>query len=143
MTVVDASVWVSRLVPQDVHHAASRRWLEEQGAGGDLVISPTLLLAEVAGALSRRTGQCELAHQAVQMLLRLAELRLVPLDRRLGHSAAQLGAEIGLRGVDAVYVATAHHLNIPLVTLDREQRARAGRLIEVRSPGQGGGPIGR
>lgn len=142
MTVVDASVWVSRLVPQDVHHAASRRWLDEQAAGGDLVISPTLLLAEVAGALSRRTGQSDLAHQAVQLLLRLTELRLVPLDDRLGRSAAQLAAEIGLRGADAVYVATAHHLNVPLVTLDREQQVRAGRLVEVRSPGQRGGPIG-
>ena len=65
MTVVDASVWVSRLVPQDIHHAASQRWLEEQAAGGDLV----------AGAISRRTGRGELAHQAVQVLLRLAEPR--------------------------------------------------------------------
>ena len=107
------------------------------------MISPTLLLAEVAGALSRRMSQSELAHQAVQMLLRLTELRLVPLDGRLGRSAAQLAAEIGLRGADAVYVANAHHLNVPLVTLDREQQARAGRLVEVRSPGQRGGPIGR
>ena len=143
MTVVDASVWVSRLAPQDIHHATSRRWLEAQAAGGDLLISPTLLLAQVAGALSRRTGQAELAHRAVQMLLRLKELRLVPLDSRLGRSAAQLAAEIGLRGADAVYVATAHHLDVPLVTLDREQQARAGRLIEVRSPGQRGGSSGR
>ena len=139
--VVDASVWVSRLVPQDIHHAASRRWLEARAAGGDLVISPILLLAEVAGAVSRRTGHSELAHQAVQMLLRIGELRLVPLDSRLGRLAAHLAAEIVLRGADAVYVATAHHLNVPLVTLDREQRARAGHLVEVQSPGQRGGPV--
>ena len=37
MTVVDASVWVSRLVPQDVHHEASRGWLAHHLArGGDL-----------------------------------------------------------------------------------------------------------
>jgi len=143
VTVVDASVWVSRLVPQDVHHAASRRWLEEQAAGGDLVISPTLLLAEVAGAVSRRTGHAQLAHQAVQMLLRLTELRLVPLDGRLGRSAAQLAAEIGLRGADAVYLATAHHLNVPLVTWDREQQARADRLVAVQAPGRRGEPFGR
>ena len=93
MTVVDASVWVSRLIPQDRHHPASRRWFEEQAAGGDLVISPTLLLAEVTGAVARRTGHSELALQAVRTLLRLTELRLVPLDSRLGHLAAQLAAE--------------------------------------------------
>ena len=141
MTVVDASVWVSRLVPQDIQHAASRRWLEEQAAGGDLVISPTLLLAEVAGAISRRTRHGELAHQAVQVLLRLTELRLVPLDSRLGRMAAQLAAEIGLRGADAVYVATAHHLNVPLVTWDREQQVRADRLVAVQSPGRHGGRV--
>jgi predicted nucleic acid-binding protein len=53
--------------------------------------------------------------------------------------AAELIAEVGLRGADAVYVATAHHLNVPLVTPDREQRARAGRLVEVQSPGPVGG----
>jgi predicted nucleic acid-binding protein len=143
VTVVDASVWVSRLVPQDVHHAASRGWLEEQAAGGNLAISPTLLLAEVAGAVSRRTGHSELAHQAVQMLLRLTELRLVPLDSRVGRSAAQLAAETGLRGADAVYVATAHHLSVPLVTLDRDQQARAGRLVEVRFPEPRGGSVSR
>jgi predicted nucleic acid-binding protein len=129
-------------VPQDIHHAASRRWLEEQAAGGELVISPTLLLAEVAGAVSRRTGHPKLAHQAVQVLLRLAELRLVPVDGRLRRLAVRLAAEVGLRGADAVYVATAHHLNVPLVTLDREQRVRAGRLVEIQSPRQRGGLVG-
>jgi hypothetical protein len=28
------------------------------------------------------------------------------------------------------------------VTLDREQRARAGRLVKVQSPGQWAGPVG-
>ena len=77
------------------------------------------------------------------MLLRLTELRLVPLDSRLGRSAAQLAAEIVLRGADAVYVATAHHLNVPLVTWDREQQARADRLVAVQSPGRRGEPFGR
>ena len=51
MMVVDASVWVSRLVPQDAHHATSRQWLERQLMEGALLIAPVLVLAEVAGAL--------------------------------------------------------------------------------------------
>lgn len=134
MIVVDASVWVSRLVPHDVRYATSRDWLERQVASGRLLVAPVLLLAEVAGAVSRRTGRPRLAKRATEALLRLPGLRLVPLDARLGRTAAGLAAERGLRGADAVYVATASHLNIPLVTWDSEQRERASGLVAVRAP---------
>jgi predicted nucleic acid-binding protein len=114
-------------------------WLAERAAGGDLLISPMLLPVEVAGAVSRRTGRPRLAHQAVRALLRLSELRLVPVDRGLGRLAAELAADIGLRGADAAHVATAHHLNVPLVTWDPDQQVRAGRLVAVLSPARPGG----
>ena len=53
MRVVDASVWVGRLVPQDAHFEASRRWLEAVVARGGRLISPILLLSEVSGAIAR------------------------------------------------------------------------------------------
>lgn len=49
MRVVDASVWMSRLVPQDVYHGVSCRWLEVQAAAGDRLVAPVLLLTEVVG----------------------------------------------------------------------------------------------
>ncbi len=131
MRVVDASVWVSRLVPQDAHHATSRRWLETHA---DLLIAPILLLAEVAGAISRRAGVPELGWQAVESLTQLPNLRLVPLDPHLGLETARLAAVLQLRGADAAYVAVAHHLRIPLITWDREQAERAGQLIAVYTP---------
>ncbi len=131
MRVVDASVWVSRLVPQDVHHPASRRWLETHA---DLLIAPILLLAEVAGAIARRAGSPELGRQAMESLAQLPNLRLVPLDPRLGLETARLAADLQLRGADAAYVAVAHHLHIPLVTWDQEQADRAGSLIAVYTP---------
>ena len=94
-----------------------------------------LMLAEVAGAISRRTGRARLARRAVEGLLRLPALRLVSVDQRLGEAAAQLAADLRLRGADAVYVATARHLRLPLITWDREQRERAARLIPARAPG--------
>lgn len=134
MTVIDASVVVSRLVPQDPHYSASRDWLERHVRAEGLLIAPVLLLAEVAGAVSRRTGERRLADRAVRSLLRLPGLRLIALDHRLGQAAARLAGDLGLRGADAVYVATAHHLRVPLVTWDAEQRERAGRLVSVRTP---------
>jgi predicted nucleic acid-binding protein len=134
VTVVDASVWVARLVPQDVHHAAARAWLERYIAGGGVVAAPMLLLAEVAGAISRRTGQPGLAHAAVAHLLRLPGIRLVAIDRHLSQAATQLAADLGLRGADAVYVATALELRVPLLTLDHDQLSRAASSIIASAP---------
>ncbi len=67
-------------------------------------------------------------------MLRLPVLHLVTLHRQLGISAAQLAADLHLRGADAVYVAIAEALSLPLVTWDREQLTRAAGRIAVRTP---------
>lgn len=132
--VVDASVWVSRLVIGDVHHARCQMWFQAQATNGDLLVAPVFVLAEVAGAISRRTGHRMLAHRAVGLLQKLASLRLVSLDASLAGLAAQLAADHALRGADAVYVATALRLGLPLVTLDGEQLHRAQAIISAMSP---------
>lgn len=134
MTVVDASVWVSRLVTWDVNHTASRQWLEMHDASGGRLVAPVILLAEVSGAVSRRTNDARLGHQATATLLRLRALRLVAVDRRLGEAAARVGADLGLRGADAVYVALAQQLKLPLVTWDKEQQEKARRVVVADSP---------
>ncbi|OGL05900.1 MAG: hypothetical protein A3H48_00710 [Candidatus Rokubacteria bacterium RIFCSPLOWO2_02_FULL_71_18] len=118
----------------DVRHEASRRWLTRHVAGGGLVIAPTLLLPEVAGAVARRTAEPRLARRAVDAVLRLPALRLVPVDDVLARMAAKLAARLRVRGADAVYIAVAATLQLPLVTWDVEQRDRAARLVEVFVP---------
>lgn len=134
MSVVDASVWVSLLVASDVHHHASRQWLEEHVTQGGQLVAPILALAEVAGAISRRTGAVQLGTQALDTLQRLPALRLVALDRRLGEAAGRAAAELGLRGADAVYVALAQQLRLPLITWDNEQIGKAAGHTVVLSP---------
>jgi len=131
--VLDASVWVSRLVLQDEFHAAVKSWMEQQREAGVQFISPTLLLAEVGGAISRRTGDPALGKQAIHQLEDLPGLRLVEMDNELIHEAANLAAELGLRGADSVYVAVARQLNLPLVTFDVDQRERSGEKITIQS----------
>lgn len=134
MIVVDASVWVSRLVPQDTNHTVTRQWMEQYTAKGGRQAVSVLMLAEVAGAIARRTGHSNLAHQAIQHLLRLRSVRVVPVDRRLGRAAALIAADFHVRGADATYVAIAHQLNIPLVTWDEDQQTKAGVAIAVYTP---------
>jgi len=134
MRVVDASVWVGRLVDTEAHYAASRRWIEVYLARGGQMVAPMLLLAEVAGAVARRIGDKALANRATEALLAVPNLRLVPLDAQLGQASAQLAADLGLKGADATYVAVAHLLGVPLVTWDRQQGERAAERIAVYTP---------
>jgi predicted nucleic acid-binding protein len=133
--VVDASVLVSGFLLHDVHYDASRRWLSRHVAGGGLVLAPTLIFAELAGAVARRSGSPRLGRRAVEAIQRLPTLRLIMLDEPLSRTAANLAARLRLRGSDAVYVATAALLRVPLLTWDAEQRERAARIVDVISPG--------
>jgi predicted nucleic acid-binding protein len=119
-------------VAADVHHPVSQQWLDAHIASGGQCAVPTLVLAEVAGAISRRTGEARLGQAALKVLLRLPGLRVVSVERRLGLEAAQLAADLGLRGADAIYVALAQRLSVPLITWDQEQRDRTlGRVVAL------------
>ena len=131
--VLDASVWVARLVSQDEFHEPVKTWMEKQRETGAQFISPALLLAEVGGAITRRTGDPALSKRAITQLERLPGLRLVDMDHELVREAARLAAELGLRGADSLYVATARQLGLPLVTFDVDQRARAQARVTIRS----------
>ena len=133
MNVVDASVWVSLFVGSDAHHFESRRWFEEGVGRGATVVAPAIVLAEIAGAVARRTGRCSDGDAAVRLATRVPGIRLVNVNRHVGIHAASLASELRLRGADAVYVAVADLLEVPLVTWDDEQIGRAGgRVTAVR-----------
>jgi predicted nucleic acid-binding protein len=132
--VTDASVWVARLIPQEPKHAACVTWWESFDASSGRIIAPVLLLSEVCGAISRRTGKPRLALQVLRTLLDAPELTFVTMDREFAEHAARLAAGLGLRGADAVYVALAHRLHVPLLSLDSEHSTKAGRTVEVIGP---------
>jgi predicted nucleic acid-binding protein len=134
MIVVDASVWVSLFVANDSHHSASRSWLAGAVKARELIVAPISLLAEVSGAIARRTGQPELGRKAVEHMMHLPALRLVAVDNRLGRLAASTAADCQLRGADALYVAVAQRLNSPLITWDKEQLTRAAALVVTYTP---------
>jgi predicted nucleic acid-binding protein len=132
--VVDASVGISIFVPHDVHHRPSRRWLDRWLEDGNRVTTPILALSEVSGAVARRTQASSRGHRAAARLRRVPILRLDPLDDLLGEEAAKLAADLQLRGANAVYLALAMHLSIPLVTWDQEQLTRGAAVVQTRVP---------
>jgi predicted nucleic acid-binding protein len=133
LIVVDASVWGSYFYPTDVNHATSRAWILQQIINNTPLISPVLLLSEVGGPVSRRVGQAE-AKQAINELRGLQSVFLIDLDETLALTAASLAVDLQLRGADAVYVAVAEQLSLPLVTWDREIINRAAGVAHAQTP---------
>ena len=134
MYVVDASVWAGWLILDDLYHDPSRHWISTAARQGEPLYAPLLVLAEVAGAVARRTGLSELGTQAVSLVRHLPDAQLVPVDTELAQLGAQLAAALRLRGADALYVALARRLSIPLITWDQEQWERGRPLVAVLNP---------
>jgi predicted nucleic acid-binding protein len=55
------------------------------------------------------------------------------MEHALVESAARLAALLCLRGADAIYVAAAEYLNLPLCTLDAEQARRAAYQVAIQT----------
>ena len=129
--VVDASVWVSRMIEGDEFHVAVKSWMNTQRGQDTTFVSPSLFLAEVVGVISRVTGKPELGLNAIQKIENLPEVRIVEMDKALMDEASRVAAKYSLRGADSVYVAVASTLKIPLVTFDVDQREKASKLVEI------------
>ncbi|MBV9614090.1 MAG: type II toxin-antitoxin system VapC family toxin [Ktedonobacteraceae bacterium] len=132
--VVDASVWVSRLIPSDVNYEASYLWMEQYKTTKRLMVSPAILLIEVSSAISRQTGNSEIAKDAIIKLNALSTMRIVPLDNDLILLSMNIAADLQLRAADATYVAVAQQLNIPLVSWDKEQLRKASSILAAYTP---------
>lgn len=140
MMVVDASVWVSRFLPEDAFHQASRMWLIEMATAGVALVAPTIVLAEVSGSIARRTGNDQLSYQIVQQIRQLPSVQFIAVDDTLGQLAAQTASTYRLRGADAVYMAVAQRLQIPLISWDQEQLDRAAAGVTTFRPGEAPDP---
>ncbi len=132
--VVDASVWVSWLITQDANHNISRLWMERYIKTGGLLVAPALALIEISAAISRQTGQIAQAKEVAKDLSSVRTMRFVPLDSVLIRVAVDVAADLKLRAGDTTYVAVAYQLKIPLVSWDKEQLQRAGRLTRTYTP---------
>ena len=131
---VDASVFVSAFNPAEPDHPASHRLLTRLRDTIAPIAVPTLVLPEVAAAISRVRQDAQLAREFATQVARLPTLVLVPLDATLAHSAVEIAAAYRLRGSDAVYVSVALRFGSLLVTLDRQQAERAKAVVAVSSP---------
>jgi len=104
--------------------------------GGEIAYAPIIVLAEVAGGISRGTGQPGLARRLIGLLRRVPNFVFVPVEETLGQQAAEIAAGRQIRGCDSVYVALAGQLGATLITLDGEQRQRAPASVIAQTPSE-------
>ncbi len=130
--VVDASVWVSRLMQSDSNHRASETWSNRYTLAHGIFVAPEFIIVELAAALSRITQQPFAARQTAMALYHNFDIKAV--DTALLHLASGLAADLRLRAGDAIYVALAHKLGVPLISWDKEQLQRAAPLVQTYSP---------
>ena len=133
---VDASVFVNGFNPYEAGHEESRRLLALLQEQATPIVVPTLLLPEVAAAISRGRQDADLAREFAAALSRLPHLVLIPLDTTLAQQAADVAAQYQLRGSDAVYAAVALRFGSTLITLDPEQRERVTSAILTLYPAE-------
>lgn len=132
--VIDASVWVAALLINDTHHDASVALLRALVQHKQQAAISVLAWPEIAGAIARRTGDNELARNAIAFLNKQAWLEYVPLDEPLARYTITVATEQRLRGSDAVYVALASQRDGMLITLDHEMLERAPTRVIARTP---------
>lgn len=136
MVVLDASVWVARLLTDEVRHSQSRTWLLDWMSGGSTLVVPRIFVAEVGAAVARRTDSGRRGQRAIAQVRNEPLIEIRDLTRERWDRGADLAAQLQLRAADAAYVTLAEELGLPLLTWDQEILTRASDVIDVRTPNQ-------
>lgn len=134
--VLDASVWVSSQLPTDSNYVVASTWINRHLEADGYFVEPVWLLAEKAAAISRRAGP-QNANDAIALLgnlLRQQIFHFLPMSPALIDETDAIATDYGLKAGDAVYVALAKQLAIPLVSFDRDHLTRANSIITVIKP---------
>ncbi|MBI3261020.1 type II toxin-antitoxin system VapC family toxin [Candidatus Berkelbacteria bacterium] len=132
--IIDASVWIAAAVSDEPDHRHAQTLLELLPSRTIAVHLPEIALIEVACGLARRSGSPEDSLRYAKTIERLKPIYFYPVDQALRDRSIEIGVHYQLRAADAIYLALAQELNLPLITLDREQQARGPKSIQVLSP---------
>ena len=136
MYTIDTSVWVNAFDRSELGYQISRKFLTQVKQQNIPVFVPTLVLVEVAAAISRTRRRPEKAVAFARSIEVLPMVTLLSLDYVLAESSMKLGAQTYLRGADAVFAAVALEHYCTLITLDHEQLTRLTGVLPTLTPTQ-------
>lgn len=96
---------------QEEKHAHCQTLLEHVKNAQHIAIQPYIVLVEVVSAIKRRTDSQNLALQVKESLLSIDTINFVELESKRADLAAEIAAQTGLRGMDAIIVQIAQEFD--------------------------------
>ncbi len=115
MFLLDASVWVLLVDPEDRYHRDAVALIRSQAT---FLAALDLTLHEVGNAIGVKRSNAREAMNVIHLLWACCGDRVVAADAELADSALGIAAEHGLTAYDAAYVAAARRHGWTLVSAD-------------------------
>lgn len=115
MFLLDASVWVLLVDPEDPRHGDAVALVRDQATS---LAALDLTLHEIGNAIGVKRSNAREATNVIRLLLACCRDRVVSADAELAGSALEIAVEHGLTAYDAAYVAAARRHGWVLVSTD-------------------------
>lgn len=126
MLLLDASVWVAAVDPDDRFHVCSR---EIVLATERPLCALDLTVYEIGNVLGARKGEHALARRIARAIFMRAQERFIRVSPELAEQATELARRHGLTVYDAAYVAAAEASDAKLVSADIEDLVAPGHAL--------------
>ncbi|OGW02542.1 MAG: hypothetical protein A2Z59_07715 [Nitrospinae bacterium RIFCSPLOWO2_02_39_17] len=130
--ILDSSVFVAALRKDEKSYPEALRLFQQIKDGKHIAIEPYSVLVEVVAAIRRRTNSNLLANRVKNDFLNIGSLVFVDIDSTIAEKAADLAADIGVRGMDAIVIQVAREYNAPMVSMDMEMVEKAKQVVEIK-----------
>jgi predicted nucleic acid-binding protein len=132
--VLDTSVWLGAILPEDVHFAETQLWIHHIQLTRTRFAVPAHFPAEVSGVLARIGIDDRFVEEVIKQIDSIERFEIYPISAGHGLLAAEIAWKARVRGADAIYIALAHQLDVPLVSWDRQQRERGQMFCRTMTP---------
>ena len=132
--VIDSNILVGSLDPNDIFHKECYRVFERILSFEIEGLCPALVLVETTCVIRRRTNNEALAAAVYRNLARLPSINWLDITLDVAERASMLGVKTGLRGGDSIILQVAEQYGIPLLTKDKEMKAKTPKCILVFEP---------
>jgi predicted nucleic acid-binding protein len=125
---IDSSVIISSLLEKEPRHKEALEIWTRVLSGENAAIMPYSVFVEVVAAVKRRTGSQELALEIKRELANIETISFVIIDDQVAERAAEIAAETGVRGMDALVIQVAKEFRTELISFDEEMLLKATHL---------------
>ena len=132
--VIDSNIFISSLDPKDIFHSECYPIFERIIRFEIEALCPVLVLVETTCVIRRRTNNEEAARNIYRSLTSLPSINWLDIALAVAERACLLGARTGLKGGDTLVLQVAEEYGIPLLTKDKEMKAKAPTGILVYEP---------